>query len=76
MQRLDIEIIRIAMKEKIQKLEIEMRDVILTEEAGYLFLCPYCQYTSRKNRKGSAKLFDDKGELIFKCFNCGKWRRV
>ena len=63
------------MKEKIQKLESEFKEVIIGEGAGHLFICPFCNYSSRKNSKGSAKVFDDDG-LVFKCFSCGIWRKI
>lgn len=75
MQKLNIEILKTARKEKMQKLEKEMQEVIIAEGTGHLFICPFCNYSSSKNSKGSAKCFDDDG-IIFKCFHCGIWRSV
>jgi len=76
MQSLKSDTIHEVRKMKIQKLDGEMREVILAEGSGHLFICPYCQYVSRKNSKGSAKLFQDSKGLFFKCFSCGIWRAV
>lgn len=58
-------------KEKIQQLEKSMRDILVYNKSGAVFVCPYCNYESRKNPKGSAKIFENK---YFKCFSCGIWR--
>ena len=63
-------------KVKMKGLEAEMKNIILSEGAGYIFICPYCNYTSEKNSKGSAKIFDDNRNKFFKCFACGIWRKV
>jgi len=73
MQKLKLNYITEAKKVKMQKLEDEMKEVILANKEGAVFICPYCNYSSRKNRKGSAKVFDNK---FFKCFSCGKWRKI
>ncbi len=59
-------------KEKMQSLEVEMREVILSHSRGELFICPFCNYSSKKNSKGSAKKFNDS----FFCFSCHVWRAV
>lgn len=76
MQRLDINLIKEVKRLKTKRLEEEMRKVISTEGTGYLFICPFCNYSSKKNKKGSATLFQDNKGLFFKCFACGKWRVV
>ena len=77
MQKLNIDLVGEIKRTKIQKLEAEMKEVILTHEAGEIFVCPYCGYTGeKKNRKGSAKLFQNNNEFFFKCFSCGIWRAV
>lgn len=76
MQRLDNKIIAVARKERTKKLETEMQGILSGEGTGYLFVCPFCNYSSSKNKKGSAKIFEDNGIKSFKCFNCGKWRRI
>lgn len=38
---------------------------------GTQIICPFCNYTSRKNKKGSARIF----RTIFKCFHCNEKRR-
>lgn len=43
---------------------------------GANFPCPYCNYQSRKNRQGSARISDLGNGLIFKCFACGESRSV
>ena len=43
---------------------------------GSNFTCPYCNYSSRKNRQGSARISDLGDGLIFKCFACGESRSV
>ena len=75
MQKLGIDLIKEINKVKIQKLEAEMSEIVLAEGTGHLFICPFCNYSSPKNSKGSAKCFDDDG-IIFKCFHCGIWRKV
>jgi len=70
MQHLNLKILNIAKKEKIQKLEEEMKKIVSGYSKGEIFVCPFCNYSSRKNSKGSAKSFGDS----FKCFNCGIWR--
>ncbi len=71
MQSLGLEIIATAKKERMEKLESEMRHVLVANAGGALFICPYCNYSSNKNRKGTAKIFQDK---FLKCFACGIWR--
>lgn len=66
------EIIRKARNIKMQKLELELRTYILGCSKGERILCPFCNYTSKKNPT-SAKVFSDG---VFKCFSCGTWRRV
>ena len=73
MQKLKLEYIKEAKKMKMEKLEDSMKEVILASIGGEVFICPYCNYSSRKNRKGSAKVFQKE---FFKCFNCGKWRKI
>jgi len=72
MQHLNLNILKTARAEKLQKLEAEMKQVIMAHSKGELFVCPFCNYQSKKNSKGSAKMFDD----AFKCFNCGIWRAI
>lgn len=76
MQRLELHIIKKARKKKMKKLERSMRNELKGEGSGYLFVCPFCNYHSKKNPKGSAKIFDNDNSRSFKCFNCGKWRRL
>lgn len=73
MQKINADIIRTAKKERIKKLEDEMKEVIIANNNGSVFVCPYCNYESRNNPKGSAKVFQKE---FFKCFACGKWRRI
>lgn len=72
MQSIDIDLIKQAKKEKIQQLERDIREGVLSNSPGETFVCPLCNYTSRKNPKGSAKRFQD----AFKCFACGIWRKI
>ena len=77
MQKLDIKLVKEAKKEKIKKLEDEMKDIILSHNVGEIFICPFCNYSGyKKNGKGSAKLFSDNKNKFFKCFNCGIWRKI
>ena len=77
MQKLGIRILDIAKKTKMKKLENELKKEIYGRVVGELFLCPFCKYESKKNRKGTAKLFEDeKGIRSFKCFSCGRWRKL
>ncbi len=73
MQTLNLPIIQTAQKEKMQSLEAEMKDVLLANLEGHIFVCPYCNYESGKNSRGSAKIFQSK---FFKCFSCGIWRAL
>lgn len=73
MQSLGLKIIEEVKKVKMQKLESSMKDFLISNFGGALFICPYCNYESKKNFKGSAKIFQDK---FFKCFACGIWRRI
>lgn len=63
-------------KQRVKKIEDNLRDSLKGEEAGYLFVCPVCNYQSKKNRKGSAKIFEDNKSRVLKCFSCGIWRRL
>lgn len=72
MQYLNLDTLKKVRAEKMQKLESEMREVILSHEKGELFICPFCNYSSKKNKKGSAKMFEDS----FCCFSCRAWRRI
>lgn len=74
MQKLDVEIIKTARKGKMEKLEKEMKEVLSSHKAGEVFICPYCKYESKKNKKGSAVIFDNGESKSFKCFSCSKWR--
>ncbi len=73
MQRIGVDILDLAKKEKMKKLETTLKGV----SAGEVILCPSCNYSSPKNRRGSAKIFDNgtKGKAL-KCFSCGIWRRL
>ena len=73
MQKLNIEIIEEAKKGRMESLEKEMRGVIIANIEGALFPCPYCNYSSKNNPKGTAKVFKKE---FYKCFACGKWRRI
>jgi len=73
MQTLDLSILETARAEKMQKLEKQFQDVFIAHSSGELFICPFCNYSSRKNSKGSSKIFQNK---FFKCFHCGIWRRI
>lgn len=55
-------------KVKIKKMEDDIKGLSVG-----MNLCPFCKYESRKNRKGSAKVFPDG---TFKCFSCGTWRKI
>ena len=76
MQRLDIKIIKEAKENKLKNLEEEMREVVLGFKGSNPFPCPFCHYESKKNRKGSALIFEDNGSDVFLCLSCRKWRKV
>lgn len=76
MQRLNISLIDEAKKTTTKNLEKEMREIISPCSKGEIIVCPYCKYESKKNPKGSAKIFENDNGKFFKCFACGKWRRI
>jgi len=76
MQSLGSHIIDISKKVKIKSMEKELRTELNFREDGEMFLCPFCKYESRNNKKGTAKIFKTGTSVSFKCFACGKWRRV
>lgn len=39
---------------------------------GVNFVCPYCNYQSKANKRGSARIYDKQ----FICFACGERREV
>ncbi len=73
MQHLDLDIIKMAKATKIKKMEQEFKGFIQNVAVGEITECPVCKYTSKKNPRGSAKVFSGG---TFKCFSCGIWRRV
>ena len=75
MQRLGKSIINSVGKAKMIKLEKEIREEVYSKQQGEMFECPFCHYIA-KNKRFTAKIFDNNGKKSFKCFNCGKWRRL
>lgn len=75
MQKLNVDILKIAKAMRIKNLEKDL-EYITNFPAGQLIDCPFCHYQSKKNRKGTAKIFKDKNGTSLKCFACGKWRRL
>lgn len=75
MQKLNVNVIALARKEKMKRLETEL-SCLGSISSGTQIVCPLCQYTSRNNKKGSAVVFRNDGWSAFKCFSCGKWRRI
>jgi len=71
MQQLDKTIIEECKKEKMKKLDVELKKFIQGSQVGERVLCPVCKYSSKKN-KMSAVIFKDS----IKCFACGLWRRL
>ncbi len=71
MQYLPLEILTQAKAEKMKKLDDELRTFIQGSKVGERIECPFCRYSSKKN-KFSAIIFDDS----IKCFACGKWRKI
>jgi len=76
MQKLGKSILSSAKGLKIRKMEKELGKDVIYRKDGELFLCPFCKYESKKNRKGTAKIFRDEKGISFKCFACGKWRKI
>ena len=72
MQHLNMDFIKEAKKVRMQSLEKDLRETVLSYSPKETFICPICNYSSRKNPKGSAKRFQDS----FKCFSCGVWRKI
>lgn len=71
-QLLNHSILKEVRKLKIQGLEKELKANLAGISKGEIFVCPFCNYSSRKNPKGSAKMF----ESAFKCFSCSIWRAL
>ena len=76
MQKIGSHIIKIVKKIRIKKLEDNLKGEIYYRNAGEIFICPFCKYQSKKNRKGTAKIFKDEKSTSFKCFACGIWRKI
>jgi len=75
MQKLNVDIINEAKKMKIKQLEENLK-YITNFPTGQMIICPFCNYQSKKNNKGTAKIFNDYNGTSFKCFACGIWRKV
>ena len=75
MQTINSTIMDEARKEKIKQLEQQLQWVSEVVP-GELILCPFCKYESKKNRKGTAKVFENEWGRSFKCFACGIWRKI
>jgi len=71
MQNFPTELLAQAKQEKMKKLEKELKSFILGSKVGERVECPFCHYSSKKN-KFSAVIFENS----IKCFACGKWRRI
>lgn len=71
MQHLKIPYIAKIREEKILELEKNLKSEVSGIKTGETFICPICNYSNEKSKKGSAVKFQDS----FKCFNCGAWRR-
>lgn len=77
MQKMNLRNIQTIKKLKIRKLEGELSKEFKGMVNGERFICPFCKYQSRKNRKGSAILFkNEDGSNSMKCFSCGRWRKL
>ena len=76
MQKIGSNIIKIAKKIRIKKLEEDLKGEIYYRNNGEIFICPFCKYQSKKNRKGTAKIFKNENSSAMKCFACGIWRRI
>ena len=70
MQSLGIDLSHIK-KQKMRMLEINLEGI----QTGVLFECPICHYIS-KNKRFSAKMFEDEQGRSFKCFACSSWRKL
>lgn len=75
MQNMYLKIITAVKKERIKSLDKDMREIVIGNKEGALFICPLCSYHSKKNSKGTAKIFTDNKIKFFKCFACSEWRK-
>lgn len=71
MQTLPTKILEESKKEKMKKLEFELKNFIVGSQIGEMIECPRCHYIS-KNKRFSCKVFEN----AIKCFACGLWRRI
>ena len=75
MQSLNSDILNIARKEKMHRLEQELSSYFLGASNREMILCPFCKYVG-KNKRPTARLFENNPGKTFKCFACGIWRRL
>ena len=75
MQQLDTTILKEASKLGV-KIERAGKKVLKKEglEIGSRFLCPFCQYVSKKNKQGSAFVYPE--TMTFFCFACRERRII
>lgn len=74
MQKLPIDMSDIR-KLKMKKLEKELQDYVVGFKEKELFECPFCHYQTKKKRF-TASIFINKGNKIFFCHACKRWRNV
>ena len=75
MQTLDLDIFKRVKALKVRELETELREGFAGCMNKERCACPFCQYSSKKN-KHSGVIFVDGSRKSFKCFSCGIWRRI
>lgn len=71
MQLLPEKLIFSARKEKMKKLDEQMRFAVIGAQTGERIECPKCHYSSKKNKFSAVRF-----ENAVKCFSCGLWRRI
>jgi len=73
-QLLPLKVLEFVKKERVKRLEKELSE-LRTLPVDTLFECSFCHYQT-KRINGSAKIFQEGKEKFFKCFSCGKWRKL
>jgi hypothetical protein len=73
---MNIRVLELAKRTKMSQLEDQLKDYFKDLNTnGEPIDCPFCHYVS-KNKRFSGKLWVKDGHKTFKCFSCGKWRRI
>lgn len=76
MQKLNVEILNQAKKEKMKQLEKEL-SYLKNYSNSDKIICPFCGVGDHKGKYNScAKVFKNENGSFFKCFACGRWRKL